>query len=148
MALGALFASSANTKNADAHSNTTTATTTVPARVATRVPPAAARVALVTAQPVLARATGLVEIITPPPADPFLENPKLRRMRKEEISQDMLAAAAKIVHEHHAKPVGTQIQIDVNGKPLVARIERHFHPEGGQVKPWGFHPGVSLFALR
>src|SRR3954462_7150821 len=83
---------------------------------------------------VLRPVTGPVEIITPPPADPYLEDPKLRRMRKAEITKDMLAAA-KSVHKHYAKAVGTQIQIDVNGRPLVARIERHFHPEVGQVKP-------------
>ena len=77
-----------------------------------------------------------------------MENPKQRRMQKAEITKSMLETAAKIVRKHYAKPVGTQIEIDVDGKHIIARIERHFHPEGGAVKPWGFHPGVSLFVLR
>jgi len=60
----------------------------------------------------------------------------------------MLTVAAKIVRKHYAKPVGTKIEVEVDGKRVIARIERHFHPEGGAVKPWGFHPGVSLFARR
>jgi len=89
-----------------------------------------------------------LEIITPPPADLNLEDPKLRRMQPREISRGMLELAAKIVRKHYAKPVGTQIEVEVDGKRVIARIERHFHPEGGAVKPWGFHPGVSLFARR
>lgn len=77
-----------------------------------------------------------------------MENPNLRRMQKEEITKGMLELAAKFVREHHAKPVGTLVEVDVDGKHVVARIERHFHPEGGPVKPWGFHPGISLFAPR
>ena len=69
-------------------------------------------------------------------------------MQRQEITQGMLATAAKIVRKHYAKPVGTQIDVEVDGKHVIARIERHFHPEGGPVKPWGFHPGVSLFVLR
>jgi hypothetical protein len=88
------------------------------------------------------------ELVTPPNPIPFLENPKLRRLQKKETSPAMLQAAAAIVRKYHAKPVGTQIEILVDGKHVVARIERHFHPEGGPVKPWGFHPGVSLFVYR
>ena len=74
--------------------------------------------------------------------------PKLRRLRREEVSPAMLDAAARVVRQHHAKPVGTQIEVDVDGKHLIARIEQHYHPEGGPVKPWGFHHGVSLFCER
>jgi len=73
---------------------------------------------------------------------------KLRRLQKAEISPAMSLAAAQIVHKHYAKPVGTEIPVEVDGRQLVARIERHFHPEGGPLKPWGFHPGVSLFIAR
>lgn len=76
------------------------------------------------------------------------DSPKLRRMRKAEISPAMLEVAARVVKQHHTKPVGTQIEVDVDGKHVYARIERHYHPEGGPVKPWGYHPGVSLFCER
>jgi len=98
--------------------------------------------------PAAAPATSSIEIITPPPADLLLEDPKLRRMQPREITRSMLDVAAKIVRKHYAKPVGTRIEVEVDGQRVIARIERHFHPEGGPVKPWGFHPGVSLFARR
>lgn len=150
MALGALVASSANTKTAEAHSNTSQPMTAFAvARAATSATIESEIPASIMApQPISAPETIAVEIITPPPADPYLENPTQRRMQPREISPGMLAVAAKIVHKYHAKPVGTQIEVEVEGKRVIARIERHFHPEGGPVKPWGFHPGVSLFAHR
>jgi hypothetical protein len=44
--------------------------------------------------------------------------------------------------------VGTQIEVEIAGKQYVARIQRHFHPEGGAIKPWGHHRGVSLLVAR
>jgi len=153
LALGTLVVSSANTKTAEAHSGLTTPAQHVelqPTQPAAS-PSASTSSVVADVAPTPQASAPLVaplEIITPPPADLRLENPKLRRMRTEEISKGMLEAAAKLVHKHHAKPVGTQIEVEVDGQRVVARIERHFHPEGGPVKPWGFHPGVSLFAPR
>jgi len=148
MVLGALVFSSTNPKTAEAHSNTSKPV------VASEVeqPPssissdATATIAVLPLPIPLAKTP--VEIVTPPAADLNLEDPKLRRMQPREISRGMLDLAAKIVRKHYAKPVGTQIEVEVDGKRVIARIERHFHPEGGAVKPWGFHPGVSLFARR
>src|SRR5436190_8247247 len=146
MALGAWVASSANTKTAEAHSNPSKPVALNVVRLA--APPATslsvAPVSVRASSPAIAGVTAPVEIITPPRADPYLEDPHLRRMQREEITKGMLESAAKIVREHYAKPVGTQIEVEVDGKHVIARIERHFHPEGGPVKPWGFHPGVSL----
>jgi len=149
MVLGALVASSANTKTAEAHSNTS-AKAVVSASLNLRDSQSAAPQPTTTEVPVSVAlpAASPVEIITPPPADLLLEDPKLRRMQPREITRGMLDVAAKIVRKHYAKPVGTQIEVEVDGQRVIARIERHFHPEGGPVKPWGFHPGVSLFARR
>ena len=149
MVLGALAASSANTKTAEARSNTSASVVTNPTRATepqTIVDDAPASIALALGTSV--PATSPVEIITAPPADLNLEDPKLRRMQPHEISRGMLEVAAKIVRKYYARPVGTQIEVEVEGRRVIARIERHFHPEGGRVKPWGFHPGVSLFARR
>lgn len=73
---------------------------------------------------------------------------RLRRLTRAELSTEMMLASAEVVKQHHAKRVGTEIELDLAGKSYVARIERHFHPEGGPIKPWGYHPGVSLFAAR
>lgn len=149
MVIGALIVSSANTKTAEAHSKTSKAVSVSDvqrAEVATTSGDTAASISV--PLPATVPVTTPVEIITPPPADLLLEDPTLRRMQPREISQGMLVAAANIVRKHYAKPVGTKIEVEVDGKRVIARIERHFHPEGGAVKPWGFHPGVSLFARR
>jgi len=147
MVFGALLASSANTKTAAARSIPEKAFAVLQAPAPkTIVSSAPANIS--DAPPAVAAVAAPLEAITPPPADSYLENPKLRRMRAEEITKCMRETAAKIVHKHYAKPVGTLIEVAVDGKRVIARIERHFHPEGGPVKPWGFHPGVSLFALR
>ena len=73
---------------------------------------------------------------------------RLRRLKKVEVSTAMLLASADLIQRHYGKRIGTEIALELEGKPFVARIERHFHPEGGPVKPWGYHPGVSLFAVE
>jgi hypothetical protein len=144
LALGALLVSAANSKSAEArpsHTNlrafkaSTTVTATQAALPALADEPA----------PVAVAVAAPAELITPPH---LLENRGLRRLKKAETSPAMLVAAAQIVKKHYAKPVGTEITVQIEGKQVTARIERHFHPEGGPVKPWGFHPGVSLFIAR
>jgi len=147
MALAGLVASSTKTKTAEAHSSTIEPTTVVRLRTTTTNVTSAPLNVTPTEKP-NALPSAPVEVITPAPADLNLENPKLRRMQQHEITKDMLETAAKIVRKHYAKPVGTQIEVEVDGKHVTARIERHFHPEGGPVKPWGYHPGVSLFVHR
>jgi len=158
LALGALIVSAANSKTAEARPSYTNlhafraastndvavATITTPvATITTPVATITTPVATITTP--VAAMTVPVERISPPH---LLENRGLRRLKKAETSPAMLQLAASIVKRHYAKPVGTEITVEVEGKQVVARIERHFHPEGGPVKPWGFHPGVSLFIAR
>jgi hypothetical protein len=173
LAVSALFISAANSKNAEARSShpalntfkggSATAASLERATIAKGTLSAAATSSAATTastraalqgegtEPVTAAtldatpALPAAERISPPH---LLENRGLRRMRKAEISPAMLQVAAQIVRRHYAKPVGTEVTVEVEGKQVVARIERHFHPEGGPVKPWGFHPGVSLFIAR
>ena len=60
----------------------------------------------------------------------------------------MLVIAQRLIREHHQDRPGTEIPFEVAGESYVARVERHYHPEGGPVKPWGYHPGISLFVAR
>lgn len=156
LALGALVISAVSSKTADArpsYSNLHAFKATAIAAPATATPAVAAvstsAVAPTTdsaeAKAPVAVAPAEAERISPPR---LLENRGLRRLKKAETSPAMLQAAARIVRKHYAKPVGTEITVEIEGKLVTARIERHFHPEGGPVKPWGFHPGVSLFVLR
>jgi len=72
----------------------------------------------------------------------------LRRLKTNEVSPEMLAIAQRMIREHHHDRPGTEVPFDVGSESYVARIERHYHPEGGPVKPWGYHPGVSLLKAR
>jgi hypothetical protein len=157
LVMSALLASSASTKIAEAHAeaqslplpsqaSSPAAPERTPAAFIATTASSSARAPL-PASELDAPGSG-AELVTPPPAIPYLENPKLRRLRKAETSPGLLQVAARIVRTHHAKPLGTQVEVVVEGRRVVARIERHFHPEGGPVKPWGFHPGVSLFVYR
>jgi hypothetical protein len=149
LVFGALVFSSTNTKVAEARSNTSKSVVTSEVqRTELRAAVSDTPSGLAAPLPTTTRGATPAEVITPPPADLNLEDPKLRRMQPREISRSMLEVSAKIVRKHYAKPVGTQIEVEVEGKRVIARIERHFHPEGGAAKPWGFHPGVSLFVRR
>lgn len=165
--LGAVAVSSVSSKTAEARS--IGAERSAPQRVASASAPSATSASEVSANrardvglgapralvpaaaPVVAAPvpfSAATEIVLPPPADLRLEDPRLRRLRKAEITPAMLERAARIVKKHYAKPVGTRIEVEIEGRRVTARLERHFHPEGGPVKPWGFHPGVSLFIAR
>lgn len=148
VAVGALLVGSANGKTAEARSAAPaiqTATAAAPATVpaATVEPVVTARVLVVESAAV--DAEPVIERVSPPT---LLQGRRLRRLDNAEVSPAMLQLAARIVHTYYAKPVGTEVQVHVAGQRVVAVIERHFHPEGGPVKPWGFHPGVSLFVPR
>lgn len=71
----------------------------------------------------------------------------LRRVRHEELTSELMTASAELLKQHHTDRLGSEIELGVSGRRYVARIERHFHPEGGNAKPWGYHPGVSLFVV-
>jgi len=80
------------------------------------------------------------------PTEPTLRG--LRRLAPSEVSVEMLAIARGIIQKHHRARPGTEVSFESGGQNYVARIERHYHPEGGPVKPWGYHPGVSLLKAR
>jgi len=69
----------------------------------------------------------------------------LRRLTNSELTPALIAQARKILGAHHADPYGTEIPFEIDEVHYVARIEEHYHPPGGPRKPWGYHPGVSLF---
>ncbi len=72
----------------------------------------------------------------------------LRRIQNGELNRALVAKASEIIHEHHDEPFGTEIPFEIDGREYVGKIERHYHPEGGQLRPWGYHPGCSLFVVE
>lgn len=69
----------------------------------------------------------------------------LRRLTNAELTPVLINEARRILASHHAEPYGTEIPFQIDGVRYVGRIEEHYHPPGGPRKPWGHHPGVSLF---
>jgi peptidoglycan L-alanyl-D-glutamate endopeptidase CwlK len=71
----------------------------------------------------------------------------LRRLTNSEVTPAVTAEAKRILREHHQDAFGTEIAFLADGRDYMARIEEHFHPPGGPLKPWGHHPGVSVFEV-
>jgi hypothetical protein len=46
---------------------------------------------------------------------------------------------------HHAAPYASEYSVELEGGRYLARLEEHYHEPGGLLKPWGYHPGISLF---
>ncbi|MGE0709165.1 MAG: hypothetical protein AB7N76_19615 [Planctomycetota bacterium] len=92
-----------------------------------------------------------VEAPTPAPAPQEPEAPasgrKLRRLRNSEVTPEITANAKRILAAHRSEPFGTEVPFVAGGEQYVGRIERHYHPPGGALKPWGYHPGVSVLAV-
>lgn len=69
----------------------------------------------------------------------------LRRITQSEVTRAIGAEASRIIKAHHTEPYGTEIPFMADGKPYVARIEKHYHDPNGKREPRGHHKGVSVF---
>jgi hypothetical protein len=70
----------------------------------------------------------------------------LRRMHHADVSANARRQAKAILDAHWKEPLGSEFRFEDDGKPLVARLEQHYHEPGGPARPWGYHTGVSLFS--
>jgi peptidoglycan L-alanyl-D-glutamate endopeptidase CwlK len=43
--------------------------------------------------------------------------------------------------------LGKEYPFVINEEKFVGRVERHYHPPGGSLRPWGPHPGISIFRV-
>lgn len=73
-------------------------------------------------------------------------SPGLTRISQAQVTPAITAAAVAILNAHRTDPIGTEFPFVAGGKDYVGRIELHFHPFGGSLKPWGYHHGVSVYA--
>lgn len=69
----------------------------------------------------------------------------LRRAGGRDLTTAAVRQARRIINQSYRKPFGTEVAFEADGKQFVCRIERHYHPPGGDKLPWGHHPGCSLF---
>lgn len=81
-----------------------------------------------------AEATGLGPTL---PTD--VRTGRLRRMKNSELTPDVIQQAPRLLREHYAKPIGTQIPFLSDGKPLVGVLEWHYDERRGK------HKGFSVF---
>jgi len=71
----------------------------------------------------------------------------LRRLENAEVTPDISRQAQAILNAHRSDPFGTEVPFISAGTAYVGRIEKHFHTPGGPLRPWGDHPGCSVFAV-
>jgi len=77
------------------------------------------------------------------------DNPvRLRRLASANVPTELVAEAQRLIRSHYQRPLGTEIPLEMAGRHFVAKLEIHYHPEGGAVKPWGYHRGISLFTAE
>ena len=68
-----------------------------------------------------------------------------RRVRENEVTAGLRDEAIGILKQHRHEPYGSEYPFELGGRRYIGAIEQHYHPPGGPLKPWGYHPGVSLF---
>ncbi|MBN1612316.1 MAG: hypothetical protein JW940_37140 [Polyangiaceae bacterium] len=73
---------------------------------------------------------------------------KLRRLKPGELTVAIAKQARRIINANHMKPFGTEIPFEIEATDYVGRIEQHYHPPGGKLHPWGYHPGCSVFVVE
>ena len=76
------------------------------------------------------------------------EGRSLRRIRSSELNAPVVKKAHEIIMAHHTQPIGTDVEFEVAGKRYVGRIEAHYHPPGGELRPWGHHKGCSVYVVE
>ncbi len=83
----------------------------------------------------------------PAPEHRTAPEPRLRRIKPGEVTVAIAKKARKIINANYTKPFGTEIPFEIAGEHYVGRIERHYHPPGGKLHPWGYHHGCSVFVV-
>jgi hypothetical protein len=68
-----------------------------------------------------------------------------RRMRDAEVTPALTVEAKRLLALHRTEPFGSAYPFELDGRRYLARLEEHYHEPDGPLKPWGYHPGISLF---
>jgi hypothetical protein len=70
---------------------------------------------------------------------------ELRRVSNKELNRQLIAKAVDVQSRLRMLDYGAEESFDMDGKHYVGRLERHYHTPGGELKPWGWHKGTSLY---
>ncbi len=68
-----------------------------------------------------------------------------RRVLDREVDHALVEHSKHILRAHFYAPFGSEFPFEHAGRSYFGRIEQHYHPPGGAMRPWGYHTGVSLF---
>jgi hypothetical protein len=91
-----------------------------------------------------ARVEALLDGIELPAVAPQLAPARLARV--DAVPHSVVIAAAVYLEE--GEPVGSERDVEVDGRSWVLSVEWHFHPEGFVDGPTGWHRGVTVYELR
>jgi hypothetical protein len=69
----------------------------------------------------------------------------LARLGQDDVTAQISDGASAVLDDYWNYPIGTIVPYLADNSTYVGRIELHFHPWGGSMKPYGYHHGVSVF---
>lgn len=69
----------------------------------------------------------------------------LGRLAGDKVTTEISDGAVATLNSYWDYPIGTEIPFLADNQTYVGRIELHYHPWGGSIKPYGYHHGVSVF---
>jgi hypothetical protein len=72
---------------------------------------------------------------------------KLRRLRGDDVTSKMGRKASAILKSTYDLPMGSEVPFEMGGNQYAAKIELHYHIPEVHPLPWGWHRGISLFAV-
>ena len=71
----------------------------------------------------------------------------LLTIRNADVTPAITAGAVAILHEYGRHDLGLEVPFEADSAPWVGRLELHYHPFNGTMRPWGYHHGVSVYCL-
>lgn len=73
---------------------------------------------------------------------------QLVRLKDHEVTEEITKNAVRLRDSVcRWSNLGATYPFTVDGEHYVGRVERHFHPPGGPMRPWGPHPGISVLRV-
>ena len=72
----------------------------------------------------------------------------LRVLQNRELTPAIIDVAETILHEHHDEPFGFEVPFELDGQRFVGRVEEHYHPPGGPLRPEGEHVGITVYVFE
>lgn len=76
------------------------------------------------------------------------KNALVRPLKGNEVTPDIKNQAEIVLRNLYGKPYGSEEKFEIEGKQYVGRLEQHYHEPGGSKKPYGNHPGITVYALE